>query len=91
LEWPVGLAGVDPLWLFPGTVESGVVVVLATSPEINAWPLGVPSPVAVFAPLEVELGGVVELVLELPRDRAKNENPKPPKLHEPPKGPRPPK
>jgi hypothetical protein len=87
----VGDVGADPLWLLPGIVESGVVVVLATIPDIKAWPLGVPSPVAVLAPPEVELGGVVELALELPRDRAKNENPKPPKLQEPPNGPRPPK
>jgi hypothetical protein len=63
----------DPLEL-PGTVASGTVVWLETSPEISAGPTGEPRPVAVLAPPDVLAEGGDE-VLKPPSGQFDSEKP----------------
>jgi hypothetical protein len=71
---------------------SGIVRLLVTSPDTSDEPIGEPSPVTVLAPLDDELPlDVVVLVLDAMRAPEPLEgewNVKPPKLHEPPNGPK---
>jgi hypothetical protein len=71
-------------------VVSGTVRLLVTSPETSDEPIGEPSPVTVLDPLDELLPGgvVVARLAPEPKPLEGDRNGKPPKLHEPPKGPK---
>jgi hypothetical protein len=69
-------------------VVSGTVTLLVSSPAIRLDPTGEPSPVPVFAPLEVFVVVELEVVFNPePKPLHDEANGKPPKLQEPPNGP----
>ena len=79
-----------PCRLLPDVVVSGTVRLLVTSPETSDEPIGEPSPVTVLEPLDELLLGVVVAagLAPEPRPLEGERNGKPPKLHQPPTGPK---